>query len=191
MKKLLHKKGWVADTNPAHVELPPIPLVNEKSTGKSYGDYVKLKLRRDPMSSTSELYEFMMSLFDHGDPDEILLFVQKFQMTLASTGTLETEVKVQHLRTLVCGEALRQFGLLYADAKNTETPLDVDYLLTCLAWYLPPVNSLSKQKRAMCRCMKNPRRLKVRRYSTRLIDLNQYLNPFQEKPLLIKWALLN
>ena len=42
----------------------------------------------------------------------------------------------------------------------------------------PPVNLLSKQKRAMRRCMKKPRRLKVRHYAARLIDLNEYLDSF-------------
>ena len=56
------------DTNPSHVEPPPIMLINEKSTVKSDGDYVKLNLRRDPKSSTSDIYEFRMSLFYHGEP---------------------------------------------------------------------------------------------------------------------------
>ena len=55
------------------------------------------------MSSMSVIYEFRMSLFDHGDPEELLLFVRNFQMTIAATGMLETEEKVQYLCTLVCG----------------------------------------------------------------------------------------
>ena len=73
------------DTNPAHVEPPPIPLIKEISTGKSDGDYVKLKLRRDPKSSTSDLYEFMISLFDHGDPEEVF-FRAKFPNESCSLG---------------------------------------------------------------------------------------------------------
>ena len=102
-------------------------------TGKSYGDYVKLKLSRDPTSSTSEIYEFWMSLFDHGETKEFLLFLQKFQITLSATGTIETEAKVQYIRMLVRAEALRLFDLVSFDAKNTETLLDVDYLLKGLA----------------------------------------------------------
>ena len=75
MKNFSHNKGWGADTNPAHVDTPPIPLVMEMSTGKSYGDYVKLKLCRDPTSSTSDLYEFRIYLFYHGDTEEFILFV--------------------------------------------------------------------------------------------------------------------
>ena len=105
------------DTNPAHLEPPTIMLVKETSTSKSDGDYVKLKLRRYPTSSTLELYEFSMSLFDHGEPEEFLLFVQNFQMTFAATGTIETEEKVQYICTLVRVEALRQSDLVSADAK--------------------------------------------------------------------------
>ena len=75
MKIVLHNKWWGVDTNTAHVESPPIPLVKEISTGKSDGDYVKLKLRRDPKYSTSYPDEFRMSLFDHGELEDFLLFV--------------------------------------------------------------------------------------------------------------------
>ena len=69
MKKVSHKTGWRTYTNPAHVEPPPIPLFKETSTDKSDEDYVKLKLRRDPTTSTLDLYEFSMYLFDHGKPE--------------------------------------------------------------------------------------------------------------------------
>ena len=93
------------------------------------------------------------------------------------------EAKVQYLHTLVCGEVLHPFDLVSADAKNSETQLDVDYLLKGLAWYSPPVNSLPKQRRAMCRCMKNLRSLKLRRYAARLIDLNEYLDSIPGKTM--------
>ena len=78
MKNFLHKKGWGVDTNLDHVEPPTITLIKESPTGNSYEDYVKLKLRRDPTFSTSDLYEFTISLSDHGEPGEFILFVQIF-----------------------------------------------------------------------------------------------------------------
>ena len=119
-----------------------------------------------------------MSLFDHGEPEEFLLFVQIFQMILADTGTLEMEANVQCLCALVRGEALHQFDLVSSNAKNSETLLDVDYLLKGLACFFFFVNSLLKQKRAMRRCMKNARSLKLRRYAACLVDLNEYLASF-------------
>ena len=64
---------------------------------------MKLKLHRYPTSSTSNLYEFRMSLFYQSDPEEFISFVRNFQTTLAATGTLETEAKVRYLRRLVRG----------------------------------------------------------------------------------------
>ena len=56
-----------------------------------------------------------MSLFDNGDPEEFLLFVRNFNMTLAASGALEAGAKIQYLRTLVRREALHQFDSFSAD----------------------------------------------------------------------------
>ena len=117
MNIVSHEKGWGVDTNPAHVGRPTILLIREMSTGKPDGDDVKLNLCRDPTSSMLDLYNFRMSLFGHGDPEEFLLFVQNFQMILSDTGMLETKVKFCYICTLVSGEALCQFDLVCADAK--------------------------------------------------------------------------
>ena len=91
------------------------------------------------MSSTSDLYEFRMYLFDHGNLEEFLLFTHNFNTTLAETGTLEMDANIQYLCTLLWGEALRWFELLSADVENMET-LNVDYYIKGLALYPPPVN---------------------------------------------------
>ena len=77
-----------------------------------------------------------MSLFEHGEPEEFLLFICNFNMTLAATGKLEMDVKVQYIHTLVHGEALFQFDLLSVDIENTET-LNVDYYIKGLACIFP------------------------------------------------------
>ena len=51
----------------------------------------------------------------NGNPEEILLFVCNLNMTLAASGTLDTALKVKYLNTLVRGEELRQFYLMYTD----------------------------------------------------------------------------
>ena len=105
----------------SHVEPPPITLINWTYDGKLEKDIVKLKLRKYPTSSTLDLYDFRMSLFDNGNPEESLLLLHNFNMNLAATGMLETVTKIQYLRTLVCGEALHQFDLLeMTETLNTE-----------------------------------------------------------------------
>ena len=101
------------------MEPPTIPPIKETCNGKSDEDLVKLKYCRYPKASTLDLYEFKMSLFDHGEPGEFLLFIYNFNMTLAATGTLDTDADIQYLCTLVHGEELHKFDMLSSDVENT------------------------------------------------------------------------
>ena len=78
-----------------HVEPLPIPLIKENHDGKPDNFFVKLKLHRYPASSMSDLYEFKMSLFGNGEPEEFLLFVRNFNMTLAASEILGVGAKFQ------------------------------------------------------------------------------------------------
>ena len=94
-----------------------------------------------------------MSLFDNGEPEEFLLFVRKFSITLVASGMLEAVAKYQYLCTIFRGELLRQFDSLSGGVEGTET-LNVDYIIRGLSQYLFHVNFMSKQKGAMRREMK-------------------------------------
>ena len=106
--------------NHPHIEPPPIPLIQETQNGKSDKDFVKLILLRDHTSSTPDLYEFKIYLFDNGDLEKFLSFVCNFNMTLATSGTLEMAAKYQYICTLVHGETLCQFDSLSSDIEGTQ-----------------------------------------------------------------------
>ena len=95
-------------------------------------------------------------------------------MTLAASGMLVTDAKVQYLCKIVHGEELRQFDLLYYDVKGTH-PLSVETIILWLDLYSSPVNLLSNKKRAMRCGIRKQCVLKVRRYEACLINLNEYL----------------
>ena len=67
MENVSHNKTWKTGEVQVQVDPPPIPMIKSKHDDKSYNDFVKLKLRSDPTSEKSELYEFKMALFDNGD----------------------------------------------------------------------------------------------------------------------------
>ena len=119
MKNVSSKKGWTTGMTHPHIESPPIPLIKENHDGKSDKDFVKIKQRRDPTPSTSDLYEFKMYLFDNGDLEEILLFIRNFNMTLSASEKLEAGAKYQYFCTLFRAEALRQFDSLSSDVEGT------------------------------------------------------------------------
>ena len=112
-----------------------------------------------------------MALFDNGDLEEFLLFVQNSNKGLEESGTMVTGAEIQYICTLVRGEALHQFESLSADTEGTN-PLNVEDILSGLASYFFPLNFLVKQIRAMRRRMRNPHSLKFR-YGAHLIDINE------------------
>ena len=95
MKNVSHKTKWNAGVVLVHVDSPPIPMIKSKHDDKLDKDFVKLELRRDPTSENLDLYEFKMTLFNNGEPEEILLFVRNWNMTFAALGVLEISEKVQ------------------------------------------------------------------------------------------------
>ena len=64
------------------------------SPDKSDNEFSNIKFCRYPMSEKSDLYEFNLTLFDNGDPEEFLLFVRKFNMTLKASQMLQAGAKI-------------------------------------------------------------------------------------------------
>ena len=98
-------------------------------------------------------------------------------MILKASGTLAAGANIQSLRMLLCGEALHKLDILSVAVVSTTA----DYLKSIilgLGTYFFSVNALSKQKRAMRRRMSKPCGLKVRRYTDRVINPNEYLAVF-------------
>ena len=100
------------------------PLIKSKHDDKSDKYSLKLKLHRDLTSEKSDLYEFKMSLFGNSDPEEFFLFIRYLKMAIKASVMLETVREVQYLRTIVRGEALRQFDSMSADVESAN-PLTV------------------------------------------------------------------
>ena len=103
-----------------HVEPHPIPLIKSKLDDKPNKYFIKIKFCRYPTSYLSDLYNFKMAFFYNGDREEFLLFVQNFNMNLATSGTLPMSEKIQYICTIVRGEALCQFDLLSADVEGAK-----------------------------------------------------------------------
>ena len=121
---------------------------------------VKIKLRRDPKSENLGLYELKMALFNIGNPEEFLLLVHNFNMSLEVSVTLQAGTKVQLFCTIFCGEVLHQFDLLF-DNIESSTPLTLEaivlgfcaYLFSCLCAvkakaYNAPQNDEAAQKKS-------------------------------------------
>ena len=72
-----------------NVEPTQIQLIQSKNDDKYDRYFINIKLRRDPTSEKLNLYELKMAFFDNNDPEELLLFVCNFNMTLKKSVTLQ------------------------------------------------------------------------------------------------------
>ena len=70
MKNFSSKKVWMTGRNQSHLDPPLITLIKENHDGKSDKDSLKPKLRRGHKLYTLDLYEFKISLFENGKPED-------------------------------------------------------------------------------------------------------------------------
>ena len=99
---------------------------------KNWMNIFQTKLRRDPMTETSELYELKMAFFDNIKPEQFLLFINNSNMTIEASGTFKSGANIQYLPTLVRGDALRQFDTL-SDEVGIYTPEKLMYIILGLS----------------------------------------------------------
>ena len=92
---------------------PLISLIKSKNDEILDKYCVKIKLCRDLTSKNSDPYKLKMAFFDNGKPEEVLLFVNNFNMTLKALGALAATAKIQYLLTMVCGEWLCKFEIIF------------------------------------------------------------------------------
>ena len=97
MENVSHNKGCLYESIQIHVDPPINPLIKIKFGTKQDKDCVNIKLRRNPMFYKSDIYEFIISLFDNWYSDEFLLFRLHYNMTLDMSKTLTLGANIQYI----------------------------------------------------------------------------------------------
>ena len=69
----------------AIIEPPPISMI-KKDVDIKDENIIKIKLRRNPSSTTSEKYEFKVGTFNSSPQEEILQLLTKFDKAVVGTG---------------------------------------------------------------------------------------------------------
>ena len=60
-----------------------------------------------------------MALFDNGEPEELLLFIWKYQITLEASGMIAADTNIWYICRVVRGEALHQLDILSVEVLGT------------------------------------------------------------------------
>ena len=86
-------------------------------------------------------------------------------------------VRINYLRTMWRGETLQEFDEL-ASQNNGMINAHLKHIQEGLIGYFPTINSLSGKNNVMRRAMHKPWYLPFKRFSARLMELNNYLPIF-------------
>ena len=65
------------------------PLIKYETERKPENYYIKTKLHRNTMSAMSDFYDYNMSLFENGEPEEFLQCLQNFKMSIEEPGKMQ------------------------------------------------------------------------------------------------------
>ena len=66
-------------------------------------------MRRNPASSTLEIYKLQIKVFENGQPEELIALLKKFKKAIGGTGTTTITGLISYLRIMLHGEALWAF----------------------------------------------------------------------------------
>ena len=76
-------------------------------------------MRRNSASLGSETYEFKITIFENGAPEELRQFLTNVNKAIKVTGAMTVAVRINFLRTLLHVEALQEFDILASQNNGT------------------------------------------------------------------------
>ena len=128
---------------------------------------MKIDLKSNPANEHSKTYSFQIKLVSHATPEEILKFIDNFNMIVRGQNITMAEDKFGMMRNLLREDCLRVFeqGAVEAGEVSDQS------FLTCvhkLVTYCFPKNALAIQKRYMRRFLRKPRDMKIREFYVRV-----------------------
>ena len=175
---------------PAGFAPPPIPLERPEAKELEKDDYVSLKLKTVPRSSTSAEYSLNVPYFRSGTPEEWLKFMTNMERVFIGQNLSTGAHKFSMARRLLVGESLSHFEkkaesfvTVQGEGENqvetcNETQENFDKCIQAVTMTVFPKKSLMTQKRYMRRIMRKPKDMKTRDYCARYSEINKYLESF-------------
>ena len=103
--------------------------------------------------------------------------MNNFKWAVDRTGTTMDARTINNLRTLLTGEALREFDELASWNTGTNNS-HLKFIQEGLLGYFFPINALSKKRCSMRRVMHKPQDIPFKSFAARLTELNKYLTLF-------------
>ena len=183
------------DAEKGNIEIrPAVPFVSEAtydSTEKDKQKFIDITCRHSPSGADSKKnnYQIHVRIFDHGTPEDMLLWYSKIQDIFVKKPCDDAETKFNITELLLTGQAKRNFLQFKKEimSKDPETGLEFDRGVTDETFKetLEKFRDFSFKKGAaryqvqyLRQNLRKPREVSVRACASRLQEINGYLRHF-------------
>merc|ERR1711966_427836 len=130
-----------------------------------------------PGDSTTGKYVIKVPIYDSGHPEEWIIFTELVNKCLVGQDITTGPQMYQLVQRVLQGYAKAQFDT-QAAAHGNQTAANFKAIMATMTVHVFPRYALQDQKRYMRRYLKKPLGMKVRSFTTRLTQLNNYLSSF-------------
>ena len=158
-------------------QTPIIPLERTVSSDKKDIKYIEHTCHNTPGDSTTGKYVIKVPIYDSGHPEEWIIFTELVNKCLVGQNITTGPQMYQLVQRVLQGDAKAQFDT-QAAAHGSQTAANFKAIMATMTVHVFPRYALQDQKRYMRRYLKKPLSMKVRSFTTRLTQLNNYLSSF-------------
>ena len=136
-----------------------------------------LTIRNTPRDNTSGKYIIKNPKFDSGTPEEWIAFLDLVQKSLVGQNITTGPSIYKCIENVLKGDAKAEFPQ-QADLVDSRTVANFTRVMTTMTVHVFPTYAYHDQIRYMQRYLRKPPDMKLRSFTTRLIQLNTYLPNF-------------
>lgn len=158
-------------------QVPIIPLERAKASDSKDQRYIEHTCYNTPGDSKTGKYVIQVPIYDAGHPEEWINFVELVNKCIAGQNITAGPQMYQLVLRVLQGDAKAQFEAQTGHF-GAQNPRNFKSVMAAMTVHVFPRYALRDQKRYLQRYLEKPLKMKVRKFVTRLTELNHYLDSF-------------
>jgi hypothetical protein len=157
---------------------PIIPLQRPEATEKiPPSEYIEHKCHNDPGDAKSGQYVVKIPRYGSGTPEDWLMFIDLCKKAIIGQNVTTGPPMYAFMDRVLKGDAKAEFTVK-ANAEGTKTVEHFEIVMNKMTAHVFPTYAYRDQKRYLTRYLRKPPGMTVKAFTTRLVQLNEYLTYF-------------
>ena len=157
---------------------PIISLERPEATEKiPPSEYIEHKCHNDPGDAKSGQYVVKIPRYGSGTPEDWLMFLDLCKKAIIGQNVTAGPPMYAFMDRVLKGDAKAEFTVK-ANAEGTKTVEHFEIVMNKMTAHVFPTYAYRDQKRYLTRYLRKPPTMTVKAFTTRLVQLNEYLTYF-------------